>query len=677
MFFSTIQPTQKVKLKAGDRMIPVEITKEGDRLFFKFAFNKPLMAEIKMMEGHRWHGHDERNPRKVWSVRDCDRNRFQLSYLACPAKGDPNNPYYFYDIPLLQDLPRRGLLGDGGIFRSHQLDMFRHGITRQYCEIAAEMGTGKTLASIEIIEWAAHHFGSDDWIFVAPRSALVSVKLEFVKWSSRIQPKFVTYEGLKKLIAEWPAGKDAPHGVVFDEASRLKNPAAQRTVSARYLADQIRAKWGRKGFVIEMTGTPGPKSPADWWSQAEIACPGFLKEGSLEKFKNTLAIIEQREAFAGGGSYPHLVSWRDDEKKCSICGLERDAETHSTGIDVFEQTQHNHEFVPSVNEVARLYRRLNGLVMVKLKKDCLDLPEKQYREIELKPSRSVLNAACAIQAKAKSGVVALTLLRELSDGFQYVETEQGSEVCPLCKGTKTCDEQYDENHPENHIDPQEFAEGCYITVHEDGTFERGEALKIGVRQVACHHCDATGEVARFIREAKQIPTPKEDALKDIIDQHDEVGRLVVYAGFTGSIDRVAMIVKALQWEVIRVDGRGWVTTMPYKKPEEMVRAFQDKSRKHPRIVFLGHPGSAGMGLTLTESPTICYWSNDFNAESRIQSEDRIHRMGMDVNRGATIIDLIHLPSDRLVINNLKKKRKLQDMTMGELSTIMEQALLEV
>ena len=73
-----------------------------------------------------------------------------------------------------------------------------------------------------------------------------------------------------------------------------------------------------------------------------------------------------------------------------------------------------------------------------------------------------------------------------------------------------------------------------------------------------------------------------------------------------------------------------------------------------------------MGITLTASPTICYYSNDFNAESRIQSEDRIHRPGMDVNLGATIIDLIHLPSDLLVLKNLQKKRDLQGLTLGEM-----------
>ena len=106
-------------------------------------------------------------------------------------------------------------------------------------------------------------------------------------------------------------------------------------------------------------------------------------------------------------------------------------------------------------------------------------------------------------------------------------------------------------------------------------------------------------------------------------------------------------------------------------PVDPLTAFQDELEDFPRLAFIGQPGAAGMGLTLTASPSICYYSNDFNAESRIQSEDRIHRPGMDVNRGATIIDLLHLPSDRTVLENLKAKRKLQDMTLGALTEALQ------
>ena len=55
----------------------------------------------------------------------------------------------------------------------------------------------------------------------------------------------------------------------------------------------------------------------------------------------------------------------------------------------------------------------------------------------------------------------------------------------------------------------------------------------------------------------------------------------------------------------------------------------------------------------------------------MQAVHRHHRLGMDANRAAVIKDLIHLPTDQLVLDNLNKKQRLQGLTMGELDTIME------
>lgn len=643
-------------------MISVKLTREGKRIFFDFSFNRDLMAEIKMMDGAKYHGYDEHRPRKVWSVHDNHRNRFQISFLAYPKLGDPNNPYTPYDGPLANFVPNRKLYG-------HQFDLAQEAFTRHYYIMAAEMGTGKTLAAIEVMEAS----GFTDWIWAGPKSALVSVQLEFRKWKAKIIPRFVTYEGLKKIVETWPAGKKAPQGLIGDESSRLKNPTAQRTQAFRHIADSIRDEWGRNGFVIEMSGSPAPKSPADWYSQLEIAQPGFIREGTLEKFKKRLAIIESRESFEGGGVYPHLVAWRDDERKCDVCGQLAEAESHllPDGVNVFEENSPCHPFKSSVNEVALLYKRMKGLVGVKFKKDCLDLPDKVYKEIVLKPTRSVLNAAMSIQAKARSAVEALTNLRELSDGFQYVETAQGTMPCPNCKGTKTEEERYDVNDPDNMPDSEEFEKGHRITYSGDfgAEIQRGPEITIGTRTVACNYCSGVGEVSKVIRTAHQIPSPKEAALRDILDEHDEIGRLVVYGGFTGSIDRVIAVVKSAGWDWIRVDGRGWSSSLS-GDAQALLGFFQNDINVFPRICFVGQPGAAGMGLTLTASPTIVYYSNDFNAESRIQSEDRIHRAGMDTARGATIVDLLHLPSDKKVLDNLKKKRRLQAVSMGEIAAMM-------
>jgi len=978
-----------VKLKAGKYMRPVTITREGTRLFLKFGFCRTLMEEVKAMEGARWHGFDEVNPRKQWSIKDCARNRFQLQYLAHPGSNDPENPYRLYDAPLVEFTPEprkcyrcreagnldcRVCGGEGVVCPyQHQVMMIRAWLTYRQCEWAAEMGTGKTLAAIICMEQSKR----TDMLWVGPKSALHSVKLEFEAWQAKVIPRFYTYDGLKKLVETWPEGKPPPELVVFDEASRLKNPTAQRTQAAMHLTEAMRRHWGREAWVLEMTGSPAPKSPADWFAQAEIACPGFVREGTHEKFKRRLAIIKNEQSLAGG-AYPKLVTWRDDPRKCDECGEFRESPQHdpahlADGGDA-------HAFRPSVDEVSLLYKRLKGLVHVFFKKDCfsgdvealtqdgpkrlrdlavngeatlyvqtsegmrwlkcqvksfgqqdtypvtfgdgntvratlrhqwltlpdrrardqqlrrkmtyqlqlgkdqlplapielpevdwegyahgfvfgdgtmqgeshtcvplyghdvdlkplllkygelgyqkrknwqqyldcvyslpghwkdlpknptrgyalgfvlglvsadgfvnehvqiyqadydvicrvrslatyaglrcqrvrvarfespfdgsdkplfvftmsnynlrpdlflrrdqqakyvqrgrrvattvtevdysqkrteevfcavvpfyqnftlangvissncLDLPDKVYRLIECKPSQSTLNAARAIVAKCPSAAQALILLRELSDGFQYAQEWAGEKQCPRCFGTKRVEEPYDKADPDNFPTEDEVFAGHRQYIDEaTGEWVAGQKLDMATRVVDCPYCAGSGKVPDYKTSAVQVPCPKEDALRDLLDEHDDVGRIVVFAGFTGSVERCVSTCQSAGWTTIRVDGRGWSSTLP-GKPTDLLKTFQLGQEEHPRVAFVGQPGAAGMGLNLTASPTIVYYSNDFNSESRIQSEDRCHRPGMDKNRGCTIVDLCHLPSDLYVLNNLRNKRRLQDMTMGQ------------
>ena len=223
----------------------------------------------------------------------------------------------------------------------------------------------------------------------------------------------------------------------------------------------------------------------------------------------------------------------------------------------------------------------------------------------------------------------------------------------------------DNSDPDNPPSPEEYSRGHRISYTEGGEIVLGEPLKLVEEVDGCPQCSATGTVISTSRAAEQVPSPKEDALKEILDEHDEVGRLVVYGGFTGTVDRICSVAQKAKWNFIRVDGRGWFSDLK-GNPSRLLDIFQDEKNQYERVCFVGQPSSAGFGLTLTASPTILYYSNDFNFESRQQSEDRIHRLGMDVNRGATIIDLFHLPSDELILNNLQKKRKLQDLTLGEM-----------
>lgn len=615
------------------KTVEIEETDEG-KLKFIFDYDEYLKDEVKVMEGARWSPDD-----RCWTVKNSRRNQFQIDFLT------GKNPYAHYDRTLIEFTPRVAQL------YPQQYLMAQEAITFRQVIWAAEMGVGKSLAAIETIEWAAEHLDFKRVWWIGPISALASFDVEVGKWGMKCYPeKVMTYDALVKVMKTWKAGEKAPEIVIFDEFSRCKNPSAQRTQAAASLAEAMREDHGdNTPIIIGMTGTPAPKSPLDWYAQCDIVKPGFIREGTIHKFRERLGIVVKKENNITGGIYPQILGWRDSEDKCGICGEPQI--THDFAVMGTGGVPHN--WVRGTNEVARLYKRMKGLVSVYFKKDWLShLPDKQYRVLRCKVSRASENASRAIQSSAKSAVQALTMLRELSDGFLYQEEVQGTNICPLCKGSKRVEvpvvEDFDPAMP----------------------FNPTRETEVKMLEVDCTTCSGTGQVPRTVRVVDSVGCPKDSILENILDDHED-GRLVIYAGFTGSLDRVIEVCSRKDWKYIRVDGRGWSSNIEANSPREMLEMFQKGDV--PKLVFVGHPGSAGMGITLTASCEIVYYSNDFNAESRIQSEDRIHRPGMDVNKGAMITDIVHLPSDLLVLKNLKAKRRLQDMSLGQFRESLKMA----
>ena len=633
-----------IEVIAGKYKKEITLDYRDSRIWLTFGFNRTLINEIKMMEGARWHGYDTPSVKK-WSIDNSPRNKFQLEYLQ------GMNPYAHYDQELIDWISERPLY-------IHQKEMAAHGYIRHYCIFACEMGTGKTLAAIEVIEHIKDLQHDQEIWYVGPKSGVKAVGRELVKWNANFKfDEMLTYESMRSIVQHWNENRPPPRVVIFDESSKIKTPTTQRSTQALRLANAVRTAWADKGYIILMSGTPAPKTPVDWWHQCEVACPGYLKEGSVGKFKGRLCVIEERESITGG-KYPHIVTWLDDENKCNICGELKEHQNHQS------YEKHYHDFIKSKNEVQYLYERMKGLVLVKFKKDCIDIPEKQYRIIKVKPTVEILRAAKIIQKKAKRVIEALTLMRELSDGFQYTDRKIGDENCSNCSGTGKCVAYV----PKGDVD--------VLGPNTDFGYDDFEE-----REVICDNCGGTGKIAKYERATDRASSPKDDVFIEMLDEHEDVGRLIVWGGFTGTVDRLVDISHQYGWGVLRVDGRGYFATTAIGEvcdSDDFLDAmdlsnprYKELLEKYPKICFVGHPQAGGMALTLTASPTELFYSNCFNGEARMQAEDRFHRMGMDVNRGATVVDLILLPTDQLVLDNLKKKKKLQDLSMGELATAME------
>lgn len=631
---------QVISCVVGRHKKDLILTGQKNNIKVQFGYNAKLVEEVKMMEGARW------NPDgKFWTIANSQHNDFQLAFLA------GKNPYAPYDVALSTVATDRPL-------RDHQHDMASMMLTRPGSIIAGEMGTGKSLAWIvateNLIDSGFCRPNADDIWYVGPVVGVRAVGRELKKWDAQFEPRMITYERFTKLINNWD-GSSPPKILCFDESSKLKNRTAQRSKAAKHVADAMRIEHD-DSRVILMTGTPAPKSPLNWWWQCMIAQPGFLKEGKENKFRDRLCKMDKRESMTGG-VYFQIDTWWDDENKCDKCGKDREHENHKLPIAscVFKESK---------NEVAYLYNRMEGLVLVKFKKDCTDLPEKQYQEIRLTPSVDLLRAAKIIRSKSPRAITALTLMRELSDGFQYSEVKVGEEECPNCLG----EGRFKSFVPKEGI---EIAKPTMNISEDDFTIE----------EIECPNCGGKGQVPKYQRSMDMTVTPKDDYLIGDLDEHEEIGRYIVFAGFTGTLDRLEAIIHQQGWATLRVDGKGYKGYAADKSvldADELLDAmdashprFKELQGKYPKLCFIGHPRAAGMALTLTASPTTLYYSNDFDGEARMQSEDRFHRLGMDKNKGAVIKDLILLPTDKLVLDNLKKKKRLQNLTLGELENAFQ------
>ena len=153
-----------------------------------------------------------------------------------------------------------------------------------------------------------------------------------------------------------PCSIQLPGGIVFDESPRLKNQDANRSRAAQFITDQMRAANGTEAYVILMTGTPAPKSPLDWWSQCEIAWPGYVREGSPRALENVLGIMRTEEYATG--TFRKRAAWKDDSDRCQTCGKLKG------------ECKNDHPFTPGINQVQRFYERLKGLVVFKSVKEC-------------------------------------------------------------------------------------------------------------------------------------------------------------------------------------------------------------------------------------------------------------------------------------------------------------------
>ena len=147
-----------------------------------------------------------------------------------------------------------------------------------------------------------------------------------------------------------------------------------------------------------------------------------------------------------------------------------------------------------------------------------------------------------------------------------------------------------------------------------------------------------------------------DELLDIVDETQ--GKVIIWATWTHDIEAIT---EALRRRFGPESAAPYYGATPDDKRRAAVRDFQDPD--HPLRFFISNKTGA-YGITLTEAKTMIYYSNSYDLEVRLQSEDRAHRIGQTSN--VTYVDLVSPKTiDEKILKALRDKNNIASQVLRE------------
>jgi SNF2 family DNA or RNA helicase len=192
-----------------------------------------------------------------------------------------------------------------------------------------------------------------------------------------------------------------------------------------------------------------------------------------------------------------------------------------------------------------------------------------------------------------------------------------------------------------------------IQLKEDDTISASIVLTKLLRfmQIVTGHSGTDGG------DIVSIPSKRIGCLMEILAE--TTGKVVIWSNFRKCIQDIELAI-AKEYGAAAVCSFYGDT----KRQERVshVEKFQDPDSG--LRFFVGNPSAAGFGITLTEANTCIYFSRDFRLDSRLQSEDRLHRIGQ--TKAVTYIDLYSPDTiEEKVLAALRNKIGLSAQVLGE------------
>ena len=172
-----------------------------------------------------------------------------------------------------------------------------------------------------------------------------------------------------------------------------------------------------------------------------------------------------------------------------------------------------------------------------------------------------------------------------------------------------------------------------------------------LHQITCGH---------VMTETGEIVDIENNRLKELINILEEVeSKVIIWSHYTHDIRKISAELRKIYGEDSVVEYYGKTDS---EIRQESIDRFQDP--RSPVRFFVGNPQTGGYGITLTAASTVIYYSNGYDLEKRLQSEDRAHRIGQ--KKSVTYIDLIAEKTvDEKIVKALRKKINIASEVLGE------------
>ena len=171
-----------------------------------------------------------------------------------------------------------------------------------------------------------------------------------------------------------------------------------------------------------------------------------------------------------------------------------------------------------------------------------------------------------------------------------------------------------------------------------------------LHQITCGHFTADDG------STQEVENNRLNELMSILEETE--GKAIIWANYQLSVGEIIQ-------KIIKVYGKDsyvhYYGLTPQEDRQDYIRKFQND----PKCRFLiGTPQTGGYGITLTQANTVVYYSNSYDLEKRLQSEDRAHRIGQ--KKTVTYIDMIAEDTvDEKIVEALRKKINIASEVMGE------------